>query len=387
MSVFSVCLRIFKKNLPLLTIYFAVFVMVSTIITIMSAPSEPGEFGKTRIPIALFAKENTPLVEGLKEALTQQAYFVDTPDEREKLQEALFYRRIHYILRIPEGFTNSFLQGKPSTLERTSIPASTSAIYIDLRIERYLETLRLYAAAMPDIGIGEMVDLALGDLAADAAVVITGRENRSYGTGALKYYFNFMAYTMMFVVIFGVSAIMIVFNGIDLKRRNLCSPVSSSSISLQCFFACALFALINWVALALLSSVFGIREINTPSAGLFYINSFIFTICTSCLAFLIGNLTKNREIVMAVANIITLGTSFLSGVFVPQEIIGENVLRIASFMPTYWYVRANERIAGLTHFGISSLSDVFISLAIQVAFGAAFLIAALVIVKRRREIV
>jgi ABC-2 type transport system permease protein len=127
MSVFSVCLRIFKKNLPLLAIYFAVFVMVSTIVTIMSAPSEPGEYGNTRVRMAFFSQEDTPLAEGLKGALARQAYFVDTPDEREKLQEALFYRRVHYILRIPEGFTNAFLQGRPAALERTSIPGSASA--------------------------------------------------------------------------------------------------------------------------------------------------------------------------------------------------------------------------------------------------------------------
>jgi ABC-2 type transport system permease protein len=350
----------------------------------MFIPSEPGEFGKTKIAMALFAEEDTPLVEGLKESLTEQAYFVEIEDDREKLQEALFYRKIHYILRIPAGFTDSFIQGNPIALERTSIPDSTSAIYIDLRIDRYLETLRLYTAAMPEADIREKVDFALSDLTVDTKVAIAGQENRSNGTSILKLYFNFLAYTTMFAVIFGVSAILIVFNDIDIKRRNLCSPIGSSSISLQCFLACALFALANWLALAALSSAFGFDEIASPSTWLYFVNSFVFTICISGLAFLIGNLTNNREVVTAVANIITLGSSFLSGVFVPQEILGENVLKIASFMPTYWYVRANEKIAGLADFSFHSLSDVFINLAIQLAFGAAFLVVAVVIGKRRQ---
>jgi len=269
-------------------------------------------------------------------------------------------------------------------LERTSIPGSASAIYIDLRIDRYLETLRLYTAAMPETGIREKVNFVLRDLAVYTKVEIAGNENRANDTGILKYYFNFLAYTIMFAIIFGVSAILLVFNDTDIKRRNLCSPLSSNKISLQCFLACALFALINWVALAALSAVFGFDEIASPSTWLYLINSLVFTICISGLAFFIGNLTKSREVVTAVANIITLGTSFLSGVFVPQEILGENVLKIASFMPTYWYVRANGRIAGLADLSIHNLSDVFISIAIQLAFGAAFLIAALVIGKRRQ---
>jgi len=384
MSVFSVCLRILKKNLPTISIYFIVFVFVSSIITIMAAPSAPGEFGKTKVAIALFAEESTSLVEGLKESLAQQADFVQIEDNREKLQEAMFYRRVHYILRIPYGFTDSFIKGNLIALERTSIPGSTSAIYIDLRIDRFLETLRLYATAMPEADISEKVAFVLDDLAVETKVEVAGPENRSNGPSILKYYFNFLAYTIMFAIIFGVSSILLVFNDIDIKRRNLCSPLGSNSISLQCFLASALFALVNWIALVALSSMFGIDEITAPSTWLYIVNSLVFAICISGLAFLIGSLTKNREVVSAVANITTLGTSFLSGVFVPQEILGENVLRIASFMPTYWYVRANERIAGLIDFSIYNLSDVLISLAIQLAFGAAFLIAALVIGKRRR---
>ena len=384
MSVFSVCLRILKKNLPTISIYFIVFVFVSSIITIMTSPSALGEFGKTKLPIALFAEENTALVEGLKESLAQQANFVQIEDNREKLQEAMFYRRVHYILRIPSGFTESFIQGRPIVLQRTSIPDSMSAIYIDLRIDRYLETLRLYTAAMPEADISEKVAFVLDDLAIDTKVEVTEHENQSNDISILKYYYNFLAYTIMFAIIFGVSSILLVFNDIDIRRRNLCSPLGSSKISLQCFLASALFALINWVALVALSSVFGLDEITAPSTWLYIANSLVFTICISGLAFLIGSLTKNREVVSAVANIVTLGTSFMSGVFVPQEILGENVLRIASFMPTYWYVRANDRIAGLIDFSFYNLSDVLISLAIQLAFGAAFLVAALVIGKRRQ---
>lgn len=44
---------------------------------------------------------------------------------------------------------------------------------------------------------------------------------------------------------------------------------------------------------------------------------------------------KSRGAMSAAANVFALGTSFLSGVFVPQELLGSNVLTIASFTPTY----------------------------------------------------
>lgn len=42
----------------------------------------------------------------------------------------------------------------------------------------------------------------------------------------------------------------------------------------------------------------------------------------------------------AIVNTVSLGSSFLCGVFVQQELLGETVPSIARFLPAYWYVKA-----------------------------------------------
>ena len=39
-----------------------------------------------------------------------------------------------------------------------------------------------------------------------------------------------------------------------------------------------------------------------------------------------------------VSNVLALGMSFLTGVFVPLEFLGEGIIRFAHFLPSYWYI-------------------------------------------------
>ena len=65
-----------------------------------------------------------------------------------------------------------------------------------------------------------------------------------------------------------------------------------------------------------------------------------------------------------IANLVGLGCSFLCGVFVPLELMGEGVIRVAHFLPPYWYDRAGD-----------SLAELFPLLGVELLFGAALVCA------------
>lgn len=386
MSAFKVCLKIIRSNLPGIAIYFVVFIGVSLIMTFAFRPPAAGGgvFAPERVDIALFAAEETALIAGLREALAPQVNFVTLPDNAQQLQEELFYRRIHYILRVPAGFTEAFLQNTPMLLPRTSVGGSSSAVYIDLRVDRYLEILRLYTVAAAGLSLEQKVAFALDDLSQVVDVRFAVPEVAAESRGRLGMYFNFLPYTILFVITVGVAAIFIAFGEEKIKQRNLCSPLNPRSISLQCYLACLVFALASWGALVVVSLLFGHQEIGSPATWFYMLNSFVFTLSAAGLAYLLGNLTQNKEVVIAAANVAALGTSFISGVFVPQELLGTAVLRVASFTPTYWYVRANAAITSLTTFNLTTLSGFFSALAVQLGFAAAFVVIALAVEKGKR---
>ena len=103
------------------------------------------------------------------------------------------------------------------------------------------------------------------------------------------------------------------------------------------------------------------------------------------MAFLLGNFVKDGGGQNIAANFISLGLSFLGGSFVPLELLGDSVLQVARYTPSYWYNHAVEAISGLVRFDSQALGPVFISMAIQTGFAAAVFSVALVISKFRRQ--
>ena len=79
------------------------------------------------------------------------------------------------------------------------------------------------------------------------------------------------------------------------------------------------------------------KEIMLSGNGIAYIlNSFVFSICSLAVGFLIGTITHNKQAIGGIVNVVALGTSFLCGCFVPMSFMPSYVLKIAHILPTYY---------------------------------------------------
>ena len=87
-------------------------------------------FTKSKARLAIISEESTPLTAGLQQELAKIAHLVALPDEIEALQDALYFRTVSYILRIPKGFSEKIMRGQPVKLHKTVIPNSYSNAYL-----------------------------------------------------------------------------------------------------------------------------------------------------------------------------------------------------------------------------------------------------------------
>jgi ABC-2 type transport system permease protein len=101
------------------------------------------------------------------------------------------------------------------------------------------------------------------------------------------------------------------------------------------------------------------------------------------ISFLLGTLIKKRNAQAPLQNTLTLAFSFLSGAFVPQFMLGKTVLTIASFTPTYWYIKSNHAIVALSNFSLGNIAPVLFNMLVVLGFGAAALLVAMAISKKR----
>jgi ABC-2 type transport system permease protein len=385
MQVFNLYLKIIKKNIPTMLIYVIVFLIVSLIISssMSKEQQEVSLFVQRKTNMAFISEEESLLIDGLKEELEKIANFIDLPGEKEALQDALYFRTVSYILQVPKGFTESFMKGEYVELEKMTIPDSTSNIYIDISIENYFNTAKLYIQQIENISQESLVQQLKKDFSVGASVELKTQGNRQGDTVYSHYFFNYMAYSLLSILILGMSTIMLIFYKDDLRKRNLCSPISVNSINLQFILANLLFTVFAWLIMVIFCLLYNLENSFNLNTVYFILNSLIFAFCGASISFLVGNLVKNANTIPAVSTVATLGLCFISGVFVPTELLGSTVLKIANFTPTYWYVNANNKIAKMTLFSFSNMQPVFFSMLIQLLFTLAFFTIALVISKKK----
>ena len=386
MQVYKAYFKIIKKNIGQLSIYLIIFLLFATIFGKVSTSPKDTDFESTKVNISIINKdENSKLISGLRDYLKENANIVDVGTSKEDLQDALFFREAEYIITIPKGFTKEILKGnKDINIEKTVIPNSTSEIYMDNLINRYLNTVKMYTSTIDNISQAKLVSNVNKDLSHTTDVKIKTYDNDYSNNASCANYYNFFAYSMFAVLILGISLVMISFNNKDLKRRNLASSLSMKNMNIQMVFANITYAVVVWFVMIIASFIMFKNYMFTINGLLSLLNSFVFTLAALSISILISNLVTSRNALSAVVNVIALGSCFISGVFVPQQYLGDTVLSIAKFNPTYWYVKANDDIAILVNYSNENMRPIFMSMIIVLGFALAVYAVTLVVIKQKR---
>ena len=386
MQVYKAYFKIIKKNIGQLSIYLIIFLLFAIIFGKVSTSPKDTDFESTKVNISIINKdENSKLISGLTDYLKENANIVDVGTSKEDLQDALFFREAEYIITIPKGFTKEILKGnKDINIEKTVIPNSTSEIYMDNLINRYLNTVKMYTSTIDNISQAKLVSNVNKDLSHTTDVKIKTYDNDYSNNASCANYYNFFAYSMFAILILGISLVMISFNNKDLKRRNLASSLSMKNMNIQMVFANITYALVVWFVMIIASFIMFKNYMFTINGLLSLLNSFVFTLAALSISILISNLVTSRNALSAVVNVIALGSFFISGVFVPQQYLGDTVLSIAKFNPTYWYVKANDDIAILVNYSNENMRPIFMSMIIVLGFALAVYAVTLVVIKQKR---
>jgi ABC-2 type transport system permease protein len=381
MKVYSLYLKIVKKNMASIIAYVIAFVFIALIFG--GSNAEPTvDFEGVRNPVAFINNdEDTILISNLKKYLENYAYFKEV--EVEDIPDALYFREIMIAFTVPEGFTEQFLKGEEVTIFEQSVPDAAAVVPITQALNKYLKRVKIYQDYTDD-SLEEIINHVNNDLEKEVSATRSIVYDQSLNTA--KFYYNYLSYLLCALIITVVCLIMFRINQLDVKRRMLVSPYPQSKFSFQLYLSHFSFSIIVLIVFVGLSFLLYKNRMVSLNGVLFIINAFIFMIPMLALAFLISNLIKNFNVIAAVVNVISLGSAFLSGAFVPQFLLGKTVLTIAHILPNYYYVANNERIAILTNFSWDNLKNIVFYMIIQLMFAVVlFAIALFIRIKKRKE--
>lgn len=384
MQVFKTYFKVLKKMLPAIMIYATVFLIILVLINIFMVQDENKQFENSKVSAVIINNDgDSSFIDGFIKYMESYVEFVDVEHSEEAINDALFYREIVLAITIPKGFTDEFVSGGRPELIKETAP-DLGALSIDNTVNAYFNTAAMYLRHNPELTMEEINSNIDKSLTLATKVSIDTQKNKAVADSSeynLSYY-NYLAYIMIACFIIGVSSVMLSFNNLEIKRRHHSSPISIKNFNFQlilgnlCFILCYM---VLFIVAGYILNPFKNIDANTL---LYWANALIFSIAVLSLSYLIGITVKSKNAVQALSTMVSLSLAFLSGIFVPQEFLGATVLKVASFTPSYWYVKGNHNISSIDEYDWNSLSKVFSDMIIQLGFAAAIFAIALVISKR-----
>ena len=224
MTVFRGFMIMVKRNLGMMFMYIAIFITIAVMVQTMTDGKGMEHFEEERLKVAVIDRDHGELAEGLTDYIGKKHDLVKVEDDKNVIQEKLFYRDIYYVVTIPEDFEQVCLEDGEK-LQTTKLPDTMSAFYVDQQISTYLNTVKVLKSA------GYPLEEAISDAAeageAESDVTLIDKNGNGGVTLPHVFLFQYMPYIILAVLCYTIGFIMIAFRKKDVRRRMLCSSVSS----------------------------------------------------------------------------------------------------------------------------------------------------------------
>lgn len=367
--------------MKLVIIYLGIFFSVALVMQMAAGKSEDSLYANTSIDIGVVKEDQGVLAQGFVDYLNTIHNVIPMKNNPEVLQENLFYRNVEYIVQIPDDFYEACIQGN-QPLKVTKVPGSYSSYYVDQQISSYISTIRTYVAA----GFSQEEAVQAVKTEVHKPVTKISSDSASSDLVPYTYYFRYIPYLFLGALCYTMGYILMAFKKGDIQKRMEASAISVRRQSLQGLLAMGVIGAILWL-LGILGVVlmYGNTFLNSELCGYYIANTLLMLVVSLSLSYLIGMFIPNSNILSGVANIVSLSMCFLCGVFVPMNIMDKSVLKVAKFLPVYWYEQVNEILSRHHSLTPELLGKVHLDMGIEVLFAVVFVCLILAVSRYRKE--
>ena len=380
MAVFKAYMKIARKNIWMILLYLGIFFCV-TILFQRFVPEGAEGYTAESVPVGIVDEDGGEAAESLINYIGRTNETILLEDDRESLQEDLFYRNVGYIVRIPEGFMEKCILGEEK-IEAVTVPGTYAGYYVDQQVNSYMVYARSYAAA----GFTE-TEIASAMAHRDKAeVTLVDFSGNAGQVPAYTFYYRYLPYLLLSVLGYVMGYILMGFRRGSLPQRMRASAVPERRQSVEGLAASLVIALVLWGIGVAASVVMYGQDIYESGKLIWYLlNSLVMMLTALSLAYLVGTLVKSSNALSGIVNIISLGMCFVCGVFVEISYLSAEVRKAAQFLPVYWYETVNTLLTDHRTVAGSIRSEVLSGIGIQIVFAIAFVCVTLAVAKRSRR--
>lgn len=379
MIVFKTILKILNKLKGLIILYTIMLISV-TLVNQSSDNVDSFEEVKPSVIIVNNDKSKSNVTNHFIKYLENHMEVKDIDiGNEEKIDDALFYRDVSLVVYIPDGFGDDLLDSKDVSVEY-KISGDKGSSYGKMLVQNYFDSFNIYNNYYDGDELFDRLDNALN---VDVNVEVKSKLDTN-SLSRMARFFNFLNYAILAGCVYSISMILASLKSENVRKRTIVSSYDYKKYNRIVLGACSIVIIGMWLLYMILALII-FKDLFISMNGLWYvINSFVFSLCSLCIGFLIGNITQNKGAISGIVNVVSLGSSFLCGCFVPFEFMSDYVIKIAHIFPTYYFVINNEALKVMDNFSLSSVSPLIFNIGIVLIFGVCFVIITNYVSKKKQ---
>ena len=377
MTVFKTYWKIVKKNFGIIILYTVMLLVFGTMN--LKANKNSFEFISSKPDIIVVNNSSGIITDNLISYLKTNANVKNITDEND-IDDAVFFRDANYVIYIPKEFENKIENGKKFNIDIKTNNSYDSYIASEL-LNKYLDVFSKYMNLYNDKILAiQKLDNTLNK---KADVVIENKTNLNSKTSL---FYNFSSYSIMAIVIYIICLVLSSFNDEKISKRTNVSGMNYKTFNNYLYISSFTFTFIIFIVYLILSFLILKSSILNINGILYGLNMFIFFIVSFTMAILISNLVKSKGAISGVVNVISLGSAFLCGAFIPVKYMPSFALKIAHIFPTFYFIDNNEYIASLQNIDKASYDFVLKNFIIIIVFIIFFLILNTLVTRFKRKV-
>lgn len=250
MTVFKTFWKILNNNKIIIIIYTAMLLIFG--VSNMQTSEKSMSFIASKPDILIINQdEEKGITKDLIKYITANSNIIDIDNTEEKINDALFYRDVNYVIYIPKNYNSDFMNGKNPKLEIKST-GDYQASFEEMILYRYIKVANIYQKNIKNED--ELIDKINETLSKEAKVNITSKLDTDSLSKA-TFYYNFASYSILACLLLIISLILSSFNKERIRKRIIVSNTNYKKHNRILLISNCCYSLILWLFYVVISFI------------------------------------------------------------------------------------------------------------------------------------
>lgn len=242
MTVFKTFWKVLNKN-KITVIIYTVMLLIFGISNMKTSENSMSFVASKPDVLIVNYDEDAGITKDIIKYITENSNVIDIEETPEKINDALFYRDVNYVIYIPKFYNKDFMDGKNPKLDIKST-GDYQASLEEMLISRYINIANTYRKSITNED--ELISKINETLSKEVETKITSKLDTN-NISKSTFYYNFASYSILACLLFIISMILSSFNEEKIRKRIIVSNTNYKKHNRILLLSNCCYSIILWL--------------------------------------------------------------------------------------------------------------------------------------------